>query len=450
MLRLIIALGAASLAATPAAAQDFRARPHYGQTSLSAGFLPDPHFVQVQAGGDVRAADIDSSCRGYITRQPTYNVSYRAGSLPLFLSAYSQSDTTLVVNAPDGRWYCNDDGAEGLNPGLTFQSPQSGLYNIWVGTYSSSAGFQPATLYVSELGYGDQGGATPQPGGVLNPSLPANFGSRTLRAGFTPDPYTISVVAGGTISASDAAGSQCRGYVSSAPDFELTYQAGRMFSLYISATSDRDTTLVVNGPDGRWYCNDDAFGLNPGLTFQNPQTGVYDIWVGTYGGGTASAQLHISEVGYGQTPGGGGATPQPGGTLNPSLPANFGGATLRAGFVPDPHSVSIVAGGSINAREAVSQDCRGYVSGAPDYELTYQAGRNMTLYISATSDRDTTLVVNGPDGRWYCNDDAVGLNPGLTFQSARSGVYDIWVGTYGGGTASAQLHISELGYGPRR
>ena len=29
------------------------------------------------------------------------------------------SDTTLVVNGPDGRWYCDDDGGNGsLNPAL--------------------------------------------------------------------------------------------------------------------------------------------------------------------------------------------------------------------------------------------------------------------------------------------------------------------------------------------
>ena len=37
-------------------------------------------------------------------------------------------------------------------------------------------------------------------------------------------------------------------------------------------------------------------GLNPSLRFGSPQSGQYDIWVGAYGGGNASAQLVISEV----------------------------------------------------------------------------------------------------------------------------------------------------------
>ena len=45
-------------------------------------------------------------------------LNYRAGSYPLIISVASRSDTTLVVNGPDGSWYCDDDGGNyGLNSG---------------------------------------------------------------------------------------------------------------------------------------------------------------------------------------------------------------------------------------------------------------------------------------------------------------------------------------------
>src|SRR5690606_41682480 len=48
------------------------------------------------------------------------------GNLPLIFSVSSSRDTTLVVNGPNGRWYCDDDSGEGTNPSLRFGSPMAG------------------------------------------------------------------------------------------------------------------------------------------------------------------------------------------------------------------------------------------------------------------------------------------------------------------------------------
>jgi len=126
--------------------------------------------------------------------------------------------------------------------------------------------------------------------------LPANYGATTLYSGFTPDPFTVNVIAGGSIDSSSAISSSCRGWISSAPDFELTYSAGSL-PLIISVNSGADTTLVINGPDRRWYCDDDGGeGLNPSLRWGSPPSGTYDIWVGSYSGQAAQATLSISEL----------------------------------------------------------------------------------------------------------------------------------------------------------
>ncbi len=130
-----------------------------------------------------------------------------------------------------------------------------------------------------------------------NPSASPAFGNTTLNSGFTPDPYNVQLTAGGSIDASQSVGSNCRGFVADAPDFDLYYNAGSSYPLIISVSSGADTTLVIKGPDGRWYCDDDGgSGTNPSVRFNNPQSGLYDIWVGTYGSSTASATLGISEV----------------------------------------------------------------------------------------------------------------------------------------------------------
>ena len=134
------------------AAQDWSLNPTFGQTTLSAGFTPDPYTVSITAGGNIDAgASIGGECRGMIANAPDFRLNYNAGSLPLYIGARSSADTTIVVNAPDGSWYCNDD-TNGLNPQVSWGSPASGQYDIWIGTYGSGSGMASSTLTISELG----------------------------------------------------------------------------------------------------------------------------------------------------------------------------------------------------------------------------------------------------------------------------------------------------------
>lgn len=126
-------------------------------------------------------------------------------------------------------------------------------------------------------------------------SLTANFGEISLRSGFTPDPYRVAVTAGGNVDGSRLPGS-CVGNISRAPDFELTYSAGGL-PLVFRTMSRSDTTLIINGPDGSWSCDDDSYGDGDAeVRFNRPQSGTYDVWVGTFGGSTASATLLITET----------------------------------------------------------------------------------------------------------------------------------------------------------
>lgn len=139
-----------------------------------------------------------------------------------------------------------------------------------------------------------------QPNFSRNPS----FGTLNLTAGFANDPRIVNVTAGGTLSASTLAGrgQGCEGTVlnstvANAPDVRVNYQAGS-FPLTFWVSSDADTTLIINGPDGTWYCNDDGSGLNPVINFANPGSGQYDIYIGVYGGGRRiPAQLRVTELG---------------------------------------------------------------------------------------------------------------------------------------------------------
>lgn len=134
------------------------------------------------------------------------------------------------------------------------------------------------------------------------------YGTADLASGFRPDPHHVSIEAGGGGSA-DHLGADCTGYIDmSKPDYDLNYESGR-YELAIYAEASSDITLVIYGPDRRWYCNDDHSGSNPAVVFPDPRDGNYNIWVGTYGGAEiVPAELYITEGDPFGGPGGGAAS----------------------------------------------------------------------------------------------------------------------------------------------
>lgn len=140
-----------AVAPLPTAAQNFDAQPNFGTVNLATGFTPDPQVIAVRSGGAIDVQTLSSNCRGFISDAPDVRLNFEGGNLPLILSVNSNADTTLVVNGPDGQWYCDDDGGNGgLNPSLRFDKPSSGRYEIWIGTYGN-ASYQDAQLHISEL-----------------------------------------------------------------------------------------------------------------------------------------------------------------------------------------------------------------------------------------------------------------------------------------------------------
>lgn len=148
MIRLTIALTVAVAAVTAGAeAQQPRFDATYGQTTLEAGFEPNPLTVNLTAGGTVDASDLGDGCTGLIAIAPDFRVDYRSGGAALTIAADSVFDTVLVVHGPGGNWHCDDDGAGGNDPLIVFDTPAEGEYAIWVGAKDGDA---RAVLEISE------------------------------------------------------------------------------------------------------------------------------------------------------------------------------------------------------------------------------------------------------------------------------------------------------------
>ena len=137
------------------------------------------------------------------------------------------------------------------------------------------------------------GDASPQPNWRGTPL----YETVELTSGFDDDPYTVDLDAGGDGSVDDSLAPGCAGNINlEKPDVDLNYESGD-YPLFITVNSSADTTLVVYGPEGRWYCNDDFGSSDPMVVFHNPQSGNYNIWVGVYEGSTTpDATLTFTEI----------------------------------------------------------------------------------------------------------------------------------------------------------
>jgi len=137
------------------------------------------------------------------------------------------------------------------------------------------------------------GGAPP-----VDTTRPAKGGTLEFRSAFSPDPMRVSGSARGTSDASTLGETDtgpCAGWVSENPDYYF-HLFDRFDYLRVEVASDSDTSLVIEGPDGR-FCSDDRQQGD-----QNPKVdgffreGDYAVRVGTKAEGqTAEFQLFVSQ-----------------------------------------------------------------------------------------------------------------------------------------------------------
>ncbi|KAA5805032.1 hypothetical protein F1654_03280 [Alkalicaulis satelles] len=303
----------------------------------------------------------------------------------------------------------------------------------------------------------------------------------SLRSGFMPDPLGLTVSAGGSMSASDlvsrtrgvggarmgdAGDGHCRGSVSQAPTVRMDYTTHGRMPLIITHRADFDTTLVVRGPDGTWYCDDDSGeGLDAQLVLESPRTGTYEIWAGVFGRSNRGREstLSLSEL-RGQIAGSNRPSPPSRGNGEPASgpdQAETQIVQLTEGFTPDPHVIEAEAGGSRTARRLTGSDVlartgqeaqrclTGHVTDTPTVRLEYETSGFFPLFLtlSPVGNLNTALLVRAPDGALFC---AQGTSdePGaqLVFDDPQSGAYEIWFGRRVlSQSGQAALAISEIG-----
>lgn len=265
----VLALAAQGAAVAHAQFVIPQAPPSYGTANL----IPNQRMVlQGIAGGPVSLSAVNGSCRGYAQSNPSHVLMVPPGAAMVRIGATSGVDTTLMVQMPDGRVMCDDDGGDGVNPLLEVPAVPGEL-RVWVGSYSAS-NTGPYQLDASAFGGGG-------PVVVAPPATGPLFGTADVRMGGRPDPLLVQGTFGGPIQASNMS-PDCRGWISGPPSHVVNARTG-FPNLRFVVRASSDTTLVVRYPDGRIVCDDDGGGsLNP-LVEGPTGPGQIMVWVGSYG-----------------------------------------------------------------------------------------------------------------------------------------------------------------------
>lgn len=108
----------------------------------------DAVVIEVTAAGSLLNPVAGPTCAGFVGARATAAVQV-AGAGVRFTAESSDDDLVMVVRTPDGGWLCSDDAEGQSNPLVDVRG--SGLYEVWVGTFSRRPNGARATLSALRL-----------------------------------------------------------------------------------------------------------------------------------------------------------------------------------------------------------------------------------------------------------------------------------------------------------
>ncbi|MFN3953134.1 MAG: hypothetical protein ACK4LQ_01685 [Pararhodobacter sp.] len=435
LLMVSVAVAALAMPLSPAPAQAEAAG--FAVELAPTGDFYLPLRVGVRAFGNAvePAAAYVRGCQGHVLPEGAaamFDVTQFMETLAF--TASGEGLASMVLGTPDGLYRCALVGDDGL-ASTQFANVGPGRFRVWLGA-AEEGGAVDARLIAS-----DRPISALELRGLDVTALGAPRAGQHV---FTASTETgrQQLVTGGTLHPDHEMRplntDYCPGYGRfDAADAVLTLDASeRQMSIF--AMSERDLTIAVRGPDGRILCNDDSFGLNPAVTFDNAGAGDYHIFVGGFSqGGTARYDLFASQGGpaFSEAAFDGSATPRAGSVMLDATAARAGQLLASAPIIAnDPMEML-----------PIGSYCPGFTGlDAPDLVLSLDAQQPM-LSLYAMSQTDLVMAARAPDGQWLCNDDSYGLNPAVSFSNAPAGDYLVYVGAYSQGAGGSFNLYAALG-----
>ena len=481
-MKLTLVLMLLLLLAGNAAAQerplDPGAAPDHGIAAGGVGFQPDPFRIEaVTGGGEVDAAlrNLGGDCAGRIHIQPTFR--FQALTVFdalrfIFIADAVTADAALIVLDPQGNFHCNNNSSGLRNPMVEITAALPGDYNVWVGALTERVFGDLYLTARSDVTPGSTGlnvprqtptatlppSPTPIPATALNPTLFPIYGTENLTAGFLPDPYYRVVNAGGGLNAADSVtGEDCAGYAASAPSFRLNWagESTRLRFLFAPLDDAADTALIVQDTAGNWLCNRDFAGgySRPQVDFVNPAVGAYSVWVSDEiaPGEPIFGVLYVTEKTYSPETVSAAGTP-PTDLISGLVPETS--AFVFDGAAPDPYAIpGALAGGEVDVGSA-NPDCPGTYTALPSFGflLPQPTPYLRVFFVSEEANADAALIVQMPDGIWYCADDSQNSKQPVldVIGNLSTGGVSVWVGSFTPGQSiPGTLYLTRGSANPR-
>ncbi len=303
----------------PASALNPTLYPIFGTENLTAGFLPDPYFRVLNAGGALNVPDSaqSSDCVGFATAPPSFRVNWTGVSTRLeflFKPVNAQQDAALIVQDPSGAWNCNSDFAYSYNePQVNFINPAQGTYNVWVSDETAPSDLILGQLYVTEKQWSPETIPSGLTEATTNPITGLTPGASAFSFDANaPDPAPLVGIVGGGAVDIGSQNKDCPGAYPAQPSFAFMLPQATPYLrvFFISDEPKADAALIVRMPDGSFYCNDDSFNSKQPTVdvIGNTSTGSVSVWVGAFkAGDSIPGTLYLTR---------GGANP-----LDPTRPA---------------------------------------------------------------------------------------------------------------------------------
>lgn len=398
------------------------------------GYGADRVAWRVDVPSAEAAASYVRGCDGFVmAEQAGLAISLMNPRETLYFIADGADLASMVLGTPDGLYRCirAEDGVALVD----IDGGATGRYSLWPAVHSEG-GQIVARAIISD--------ALVSPLEIRGLDVASLGAPRLGRVQLDAETAEAQLIGSGPVFAQTEADFLTPGYCAGmvgldAPDASVAVDAaaGR-FSLY--ATTPGDGVMVIHTPSGNWVCNDDMNGLNPGVTFEAAETGDYLVWVGAlYEGGAESFELfaRLGDPDWGLP------------MTNVDGEPRYGFAAYDAALASDGQLLIRGDISAVAAAEALPTDmfCSGYVGAeGPDMVLTLdRASTAFSLY--AGSDVDLVIAVRSPSGEWLCDDDSMGSNPAVTFDTGEVGEYLIYVGAFSEG-AQGQFDLFVKGDAP--
>ncbi len=275
----------------------------YLTLDMQAGFALDPFLVSLNGGGELDASTLDPACVGYINDKPVLTANWEGAVDFLRIFFYSDSDSTLVIQQPDGGYICDDDVDENvLDPELVAEQPAAGAYKIWVGSYEpnqlipgllvitarpdlSLSSFDPRALVKREpIKIVERRPSDVEVAAKAAVTETSRVAADTVISAETT--VTATIVASGTVPSFEVSGEDavCGGMIGEQPDYIIDVPAD-IAALRIMFEAEQDTSLVAVHAEAGSFCADDrteTLNANPVLDLEEPAPGLYAIYVGRF------------------------------------------------------------------------------------------------------------------------------------------------------------------------